>query len=200
MSRADVAEWILSLTTSRDHAASIAGDLAQQAPEYGARWFWASMIRAAASLTWRGFTDAPLRMSGLAALGLILQFFYALLIVTPIAVAHIVIVLALQQPRGAAGFDVYENPVWEAAIAFMIASFFLGKWIARRAPQRELVVYAVIWFIGHIIWIPMNVVFTGGVQVLPTLFELTMDAVGTAAGFLFVLAGIKRMRRKMAAA
>jgi len=205
MRRTDAAEWFLSLTTSRDHAAAIAGDLAQQAPQLGTRWFWTSLLRAAASLTWRGFADAPLRMSGLGLVGLLLLIIYAVLFMIPITLAHFAIAVArFQAPPGTppgtgeVGFAVAGlSSVWESAVAFMIATFFLGKWLARRAPQRELVVYAVIFFVAHVLWIPINIAFPVGEQVLPTPFDVAMDVVGTVVGLLFFFAGVRRQRRKM---
>src|SRR6187397_1784508 len=115
MRKAGIAEAILSLTTSRDHAASIAGDLVQQAPLKGVTWFWGSLVRTTASLTLKAFTEAPVRVTGLALLGLFLQMFYMLVIQVPIVLLHLGI-----------GRRAAESPCWEYMFAFLVASYFIG--------------------------------------------------------------------------
>ena len=187
MHKAGIAEAILSLTTSRDHAASIAGDLVQQAPFKGASWFWGSLVRTTASLTWKAFTEAPVRVTGLALLGLFLQMFYMLVIQVPIVLLHLGI-----------GRRAVESPGWEYMFAFLVASYFIGKWLARRAPQKELAVYVGVWFVAHILWIPMLALIPGLNQSVPTLADLAMDIVATVIGGLCVFAGVRSMRRRMA--
>jgi hypothetical protein len=187
MRKAGIAEAILSLTTSRDHAASIAGDLVQQAPFKGASWFWGSLVRTTASLTWKAFTEAPVRVTGLALLGLFLQMFYMLVIQVPIVLLHLGI-----------GRRAVESPGWEYMFAFLVASYFIGKWLARRAPQKELAVYVGVWFVAHILWIPMLGLIPGLNQSVPSLSDLAMDIVATVIGGLCVFAGVRSMRRRMA--
>ena len=189
MRKAGIAEAILSLTTSRDHAASIAGDLVQQAPFKGASWFWGSLVRTTASLTWKAFAEAPVRVTGLALLGLFLQMFYMLVIQVPIVLLHLGI-----------GRRSVESPGWEYMFAFLVASYFIGKWLARRAPQKELAVYVGVWFVAHILWIPMLVLIPGLNQSVPSLSDLAMDIVATVIGGLCVFAGVRSMRRRMAPA
>ena len=187
MRKAGIAEAILSLTTSRDHAASIAGDLVQQAPLRGAMWFWGSLVRTTASLTLKAFTEAPVRVTGLALLGLFLQMFYMIVIQVPIVLLHLGI-----------GRRSVESPGWEYMFAFLVASYFIGKWLARRAPQKELAVYVGVWFVAHILWIPMLALIPGLNQSVPTLADLAMDIVATVIGGLCVFAGVRSMRRRMA--
>ena len=187
MRKAGIAEAILSLTTSRDHAASIAGDLVQQAPLRGAMWFWGSLVRTTASLTLKAFTEAPVRVTGLALLGLFLQMFYMIVIQVPIVLLH----LGIGRPS-------VESPGWEYMFAFLVASYFIGKWLARRAPQKELAVYVGVWFVAHILWLPMLALIPGLYQSAPSLADLTMDIVATVIGGLCVFAGVRSMRRRMA--
>jgi len=189
MRKAGIAEAILSLTTSRDHAASIAGDFVQQAPVMGAMWFWGSLVRTTASLTLKAFTEAPVRVTGLALLGLFLQMFYMIVIQVPIVLLHLGI-----------GRRSVESPGWEYMFAFLVASYFIGKWLARRAPQKELAVYVGVWFVAHILWIPMLVLIPGLNQSVPSLSDLAMDIVATVIGGLCVFAGVRSMRRRMAPA
>jgi hypothetical protein len=202
MGKADAAEAILSLTTSRDHAASIAGDLTQQAPHKGAIWFWGALIRTTTSLTWSAFTESPLRFTGLALLGLLVQVFYTLLFDIPIAVFRLGVLLERRpaSPAPPAGFDaaVASGVGWEYFFVFLIASFCVGRWIAKRAPGRELVVVVAIWFTSHIVWIPVMALTTDGGGILPSLADLAANVVATVIGALVTFAGIKSMRRRMA--
>ena len=65
-----IAEWILSLVTSRDRAASTVGDLMEQAADRGIVWFWSGILRTAASLLWRGVVENNARVARLAFVGL----------------------------------------------------------------------------------------------------------------------------------
>ena len=199
MRKAGIAEAILSLTTSRDHAASIAGDLVQQAPFKGATWFWGSLVRTTASLTWKAFAEAPVRVTGLALLGLFLQMFYMLVIQVPIVLLHLGLSTARRPvPSQPAEFNFAATAGWEYMFAFLVASYFIGKWLARRAPQKELAVYVGVWFVAHILWIPMLALIPGLNQSVPTLADLAMDIVATVIGGLCVFAGVRSMRRRMA--
>jgi len=203
MRKADVAEWLLSLTTSPVRASSIAGDLAEQAPLHGQGWFWGSLIRTLASLVWRVFADAPFRMTWMALLGTLIQILWMLLAIVVIVTAHVTLIATL----GLGSLEHYTDresnpadPVWllESCIAFAMASFLLGKWLAKRTPNQELAVYAVIWFIVHILWIPLNLLATGGGQAIPGPGDLIMDVVATILGILFTAAGVKRFQRRPA--
>jgi len=201
MRRADAAEWILSLTTSQDRAASIAGDLAEQARLYGARWFWSSLIRTTGSLAWRAFTDAPLRLTGMAVMGALIQAIYTILLMLGIVFGHAAVMVVLGLGTEGTFLDLDSGPSmipWqmESIVAFLLASFFLGKWLARKAPQRELAVYVTIWFIFHLVWIPGLLLGTGGAQVLPAVVpDVLMDIISTAVGGMCTLLGVKRVRR-----
>src|SRR5215470_19527907 len=67
------AEWLLSLVVSREGAASMVGDLLEEAHTRGTVWFWLSLAGTVCSLTWRDIASNPARMFGLAALGYVVQ-------------------------------------------------------------------------------------------------------------------------------
>ena len=201
MHRADAAEWILSLATSPDRAHSIAGDLAEQAPFHRTLWFWGSLTRTAASLTWRAFTEAPLRMTGMAFLGFILFFFWMLVMMTGLVILRMTLIVTL----GWGSLETYlkveqsSDPIWllESMAAFLITSFLFGRWLAKRVPQRELVVYAIVWFISHTLWIPMSLLITGETLPRPGLTDLLMTIPSTVLGAFFTLAGVRQVRRRL---
>src|SRR5580658_4696248 len=65
-----IAEYILGLVTSRERAASIVGDFAEEAATRGVVWFWSGILRTATSLLWRGVAENPVRVTGVAFIGL----------------------------------------------------------------------------------------------------------------------------------
>jgi len=136
MRKADAAELILSLVTSRDRAASIAGDLLEDAE--ATRRFWGPLARIAvgqwsrqistepSSLVRRGF-GALLLTIGVTLIGVVL-FFVAMLIAISIA-------------KVAFGKDLPD--LGQAAFTFAFyfwVNFTVGRSIARRWPGREAAV------------------------------------------------------------
>jgi hypothetical protein len=144
-------------------------------------------------------------MAGLAFVALLLQTAYMVGIGLCVAFMHLAFGLySLRSnfPPGIAevGFDVatFFPRMLEAIAVFLVTSYFTGKWIARRAPQRELTVYVAVWFLVHLMWIPLQFLASGGVRILPSLPEVAADLLGTVGGFLFAFAGVRRVRRRQA--
>jgi hypothetical protein len=73
MRKAQIAELILSLFTSRDRAASTVGDLMENALGHGGWWFWSGVSRTALSLFWSSFSAEPYFVAGIAIRGLMLN-------------------------------------------------------------------------------------------------------------------------------
>lgn len=65
----DRAERLLSLFTSSDRAAAIAGDLTEEREHQGGAWFWLHVVRTALALWRSAVTDAPLGVIALAVMG-----------------------------------------------------------------------------------------------------------------------------------
>ena len=56
---------LLTLFTSPERAASIQGDLIEEAQSRGRRWFWSQMLRTSGALCWNGIARTPLAILGL---------------------------------------------------------------------------------------------------------------------------------------
>src|ERR1035438_7728602 len=69
MHNVGIAEWILSLVTAPERAATTAGDLAEEASTRGVVWVWWNVWRTAWSLLWCDLQRTPWRMVRLALLG-----------------------------------------------------------------------------------------------------------------------------------
>lgn len=66
------AEKLLSLFTSPDRAAAIAGDLAEERGRHGGAWFWRHVLGTAFSLGRNAMSEAPLAVLALVLPGLLL--------------------------------------------------------------------------------------------------------------------------------
>ncbi len=62
MRRERVADAILALVLPRERAASVAGDLIEEAGVRGQRWFWTSVARTALSCLWHDLVAAPVAL------------------------------------------------------------------------------------------------------------------------------------------
>jgi hypothetical protein len=63
MHSAWLAEWLLCLTTTKERAASIIGDLNEEVPTRGRLWFWFSITHTFLSIVRRSLEGAPFSMA-----------------------------------------------------------------------------------------------------------------------------------------
>jgi hypothetical protein len=150
MRSAHVAEWILALVTTRDRAASIAGDLTEQAAARGAVWFWFSVFRTASSFLRRDVAERPVRLTGLALLGIAVYAGIGLLFA---GLDGVVGFIAVYGSGNHLQLDSIGWKVWFAA-PVLVSSLLVGRMLARWAPGRELaacVVYAVLVAIYNLV-------------------------------------------------
>jgi len=131
MRKAHIAERILSLFTSRDRAASMAGDLIENARGRSPMRFWADVCRTALSLLWRDFSADPSFLAGLAFRGLLVNLSL-----------FIVMLIGIIVCSGLFGLIVRSPPLWVfrlwGAIAMCAAQFQTGQWLGRRARGKEM--------------------------------------------------------------
>jgi hypothetical protein len=138
-----IAEWILSLVTSRDRAASIAGDLTEGAAARGAVWFWTGVLRTAASLLWRGLAERPARVAGVAAASLAISVALWLLVAGLSVVALVAAHIKSGHPVEVVSIGY---SIWFFVPALLIP-LLTGRLLARWAPGREMsacLAYAII--------------------------------------------------------
>lgn len=128
-----IAEWLLVLVTSRERAASIVGDMMESADTHGSAWFWTSVLRATASLLWRGFAANPRGMLGLAFFGWLTG-----LLLTSVSIFIPVFVGGVLVEIFGITVRTFGVAVEAGSILATASQFLVGQWIARRAPGREL--------------------------------------------------------------
>lgn len=137
MCKADAAEWILSLTTTTERAASTAGDLAEEAGSRGTLWFWCRLFRVTACMIWQVWVDAPFRMLGLALAACLLNVLFLAISTVAVLVVGIVAVDGIKRLGLAANPEhviAYAGVAW----ASLASQFLIGRWLARRAPGKEI--------------------------------------------------------------
>ena len=158
MRKANIAEWILSLTTTPERASAAAGDLIQEASTRGTLWFWSSLFKTAASHVWRAWVDAPARTLGLA----FAAFLFESAFLAPAAIVIIAGTMALLDynvdvQATAVGFDVTATsyataPLLLFFMALLVCEFLIGIWLARFAPGRELAACVAYFVASQICW------------------------------------------------
>jgi hypothetical protein len=207
MRKADAAERILSLTTTPENTASIVGDLMEQADLHGTLWFWASLLRTTTALGWRTFAQVPGQVIWLAFYGTVVQTAYFLVVMLSFAIGTAGLFIGamalgvnaewMQMQEAGIYLVVFYLVMFEMLFSFVVMSILYGKWLARKAPHRELAVYVVFWilFVAPFVAIPLILPST-------TMFGLGLDmllnALTTVLGTIFTFVGIERARKQNA--
>lgn len=148
MHSAPIAERILGLVTSRDHAEAIVGDLTEAAG--GAMRFWSKVLRTAASLLLHQLTDHPARLIALSLLGIAVYVAIDLLFAGLSGLAFFIAAFA-------SGNHVHVDSIgWKIwfALPVLVSSLLIGRILARWAPGRELaacIVYAALVSIYNLV-------------------------------------------------
>lgn len=129
-----LAEWILGLVTAQDRASSTAGDLAEERAGRGPIWFWCAVLRTVASHVWRGISERPVRVAGLAFLGAVFE------VTVEFLWAGLSGVLFFFAARWGAHPTQWQSPLWTIvfAIPSLITSLIIGRMLARWAVDREI--------------------------------------------------------------
>jgi hypothetical protein len=127
-----IAECILGLFSTRQRAASMAGDLAESNPRVFR--FWCDVLRTAFGFLRRDMAFESGKIAGLAIRAWLLQMVFFVLCWT---VLGIVITLVIQ------GFGLRTAPDsgYLSAIGLTVGGacdFLVGRWLARRAHGREI--------------------------------------------------------------
>jgi hypothetical protein len=133
-----IAEFLLESVTTRERAASTLGDLRETAATRSEAWFWSCVLGTTVSLLWRAMVADPRRMLGLALRAWLLALAMgATLTIVDIFFVGWVIGFTQDAGEGSVGFTVFS--LFPALLCSMaITQFFVGRWIAKRAPGREL--------------------------------------------------------------
>jgi hypothetical protein len=176
------AETLLSLFTSPDCAAAIAGDLTEERRQRGSSWFWQHVLRTALSLWRSAWTDAPLMMLMLAVTG-------CLLLAGPIF-------------GGVAAINLF--PSWSGAPGRWIAlSFFwwsgalwTGASLVSIAPRLGMTACATLAVAGEALFIAFGV--SALWHDLQNAESVLFYAIGLAATMLLLLGGAIARRRMIA--
>jgi hypothetical protein len=169
MRKIHIAEWILGLVTSRDRAATMVGDLVEEGAR-GVAWFWSRILRIAVSFLWRGVTESPVRITGLAFIGLAVD------VVASIFLAGASGVLFFFAARN--GHQLQLNAVWWTILLdapTLVMSALIGRMLARWAPGRELAACLAYGILGSLLSFVMMLVSPGGLGISALLWVFLSD-------------------------
>jgi hypothetical protein len=189
------AEWILSLVTTRDKAASVAGDFAET--ERGAAAFWLSVLRVAVSLLWKDVAAKPGRSVALAGTGIVVEMAFFV----PFGTLWFLIASVV----GSFGWNgtAAANVVFGGLVASAVlpAPFLAGRWLARRSPGSEFVpcvpltlLAATLWGMGVAMYGDGIALMNGLSGVAPTGICLAVALISTWSGALWVRRHPSEMR------
>ena len=138
------AEWLLRSVTTRELAASTVSNYRQASKTRGGPRFWGRVWGAAAKLLWRGMASEKRYMAGMAFQGLLASFvvqLFVMIMLFAISAVHTLLTANSAGLGGTSGGVQFNGPWtsgWGAECLSMAGEFFVGRWIARRAPGREL--------------------------------------------------------------
>jgi hypothetical protein len=201
MHSASFAEWMLSLVTTSERASSTVGDLMEDVPARGWRWFWLSVIRTALSIIWCTFAEAPLSMIAFAVGG---WFVFMLITVILSLGAELFVILCWGLTfffTHHTGLELLANLLkirldwplappgllhWtEAFVVFIAAPLQMGSFTSRYWRGREITA----WLVICLVW-PIMITYIPFVA-RSNRISLTMIPMIQAA----MLLGILRERR-----
>jgi hypothetical protein len=165
-----IAEWILRLVTSRDRAASTAGDLLEEAATRNLVWFWSGVLRTAASLLWRDVAESPARIAGVAFIGLAVEVVTSMLVGGLSGVVFFVATGRQQIQLGSIWWTI------GLGAQRLVMSLLIGRMLARWAPGRELAACLAYAILGLILSFIVIFVFPGGLGLSALLWLFLSDA------------------------
>jgi hypothetical protein len=161
MRNARIAEWLLSLVMTPERAMATVGDLIEATPARHVLSFWASVISTLLSFVWRDLAADPWQLGRLAVralvLGLVMMFLSVFLFSI---VAGTLMVLSGGHTWSALGGSAASSVARCLGILLVAAlQFEIGRWLARRAPGREIaaclaftVLLSAVGFAGNLVW------------------------------------------------
>jgi hypothetical protein len=183
-----IAEWILALVTTEDRAASTVGDLMEDAEARGAPWFWAGVLGTAFAILWRDLRAEPGKMAWLAARAWVFQI---------ICVVGWFVLYGLadgfsRQWRRSPGIPAWSSTAFQ--VAGLVISLLAGRWVARRAPGREMVACFAFVAVGTVLGFALDL----SIAFFDVNSNVHFHALGWAAGMLPVFAAAMWVRRRVA--
>jgi len=201
MRNAHVAQWMLSLVTTPDRAASTVGDLLEDPATGGPIRFWGSIAFTVVALLCGELAASPWRMARLAVYGIILQFLSLFVLILIVLVASLVI---------GSGARSYAPPIDAStstgaitlALFGVLSQFQVGRMLAKRSPGTELAACMATTIFGYAVPIVIFLAMQE-LAVLPAGQMSTVFQTGTFVEFvayqilpfLALLAGAARVRR-----
>jgi hypothetical protein len=197
----NVAEWILRLVTTQERASATVGDLLEMSS--GVVRFWASVLSTATSIAWREAWAHPRQTTWLAVRGTLYSFLWVL---AGLFVAFVALfVIGYFAGLSPAKFDQLGANWPGKTLAFLFGNvwmpFLLGRWIARKAPGREMSVCLATMILQTVLGTCISALVAQLNHTLdfkPLLAELSLSIVGVFPYFAFTALAMHRRRHAYA--
>ena len=135
MSKVEIAEYLLSFTTTPERATSTAGDLMEQSAVRGSVWFWRTLVTTTVSLVWRELTLAPGQMAWLGFRAVVIQAIFIPVIIVVGIVGGLFVSFVMEMDGKESAVILGKS---FAIFGFTASHLFIGRWLGRRARGREL--------------------------------------------------------------
>jgi len=185
-----IAEQVLSMTTTPQRAAAIAGDLTEEAARRGLVWFWLNLFRITSSFVWQSWTSEPLRMLRLGVGAAILNSFVLFTLFAGLVLA-ITIGSVWTDASVIASIGSFGSS-WSV----MVSQFLTGRWLARRATHREIPACAAYLLIDAVFWISISVALFRAQVPGVNLDDMALGQLMNLASSVFVFIGINRFQEE----
>jgi hypothetical protein len=160
-SRVSFAEGLLSLVTSKDRAASIAGDLAEEAGSRCGVWFWVDLLSVALALFSQAFRLAPWRSSWLIVSGLILWFVLYTLLRALGALLGLHALDTSCEDCGTLSVSAYVYFAVTLVVSNFLAGLVMG-WRSRVGRPNACTPLAVFWVVSAIVAAVVDAMLVSG--------------------------------------
>jgi hypothetical protein len=194
MRNARIAEWLLSLVMTPERAVATVGDLIEATPARSVLSFWASVMSTLLSFVWRELAADPWRLGGLAVRAFVLSLVVMFLGIFLFSiVAGTLTVLSGGHNWSALGGSAATSVARGLGfLAFVALQFVIGRWLARRAPGREIAACLAFTVLLSIVQLAASLVWPMGA--LELVLDLTVYQIPNALPLLVGAALIRRAR------
>jgi len=162
MRDARVAEWFLSLVLPTERAASAVGDWLEDASERGHIWFWSCVFRTVFAHVWSDLAESPRFMVSLGLrgwlFGVMLTLGYLVLLIPVTLIIGILVGFGgllipahfVAPPHTQDFFQILGTLT--GCVFTAGCQFQTGRWIARRAPRREMAACIASWLAPSVLF------------------------------------------------
>lgn len=159
MDKGRIAEWILALAMEPAQAASVIGDLLETDASPDAGRFWSNVFQTLTAAVWSDIKAQPLFVAGLAARGALLLCAFLLFVFYARGVIFGFVRLTASHSHLAHHPKEWLWPAMRGVS--LLATFYVGRWTARRSLGRVVSVCAAMAMVYPFVYYGFTVLWRG---------------------------------------